>query len=100
VRVNVEVEVQVNIGNHVAECVIFCSLSVVMLCLECVCRYACIVSTLYILVTIDNLTVMYTVCVHCCYTSDAIQMLVAECCKYFTTRKNWSREFITEYLSP
>jgi len=59
-----------------------------------VCLYACVVTTLYILVTIDNLTVMYIVCVHCCFTSVAIQMLVAECCKYITTRKNWSREFI------
>jgi hypothetical protein len=27
-------------------------------------------------------------------------MLVADCFKYFATLKSWSREFITEYLSP
>lgn len=80
-RVIVEEEAEVNTGNCIAESVIFCSLNVVMLCPECVCLYACVVSTLYILVTIDYMTVMYIVCLHCCFTSDAIQMLVAECCK-------------------
>lgn len=95
-RVIVEEEVEVDTGNCIAESVIFCSLNVVMLCPECVCLCACVVSTLYILVTIDYVTVMYIAL----YIAVSHQMLVAGCCKYFTTRKNWSREFITEYLSP
>jgi hypothetical protein len=35
------VEVEVDIGNHIAESVIFCSLNVVMLCLECMSLCLC-----------------------------------------------------------
>ena len=46
-RVIVEVEVEIDIGNHIAESVIFCSLNVVMLCLGCVSLCLCCICLIH-----------------------------------------------------